>query len=186
MRKLDYSDSINKKIVQKIVFNDIKNKKINQLVGLAGPNITDYLSFVKSFGIRTAEIYEKDYVNMLYQMRDFSPPIQTTVTYQDIYYAGVQQNTVYDLDFCCTIINAENHIKKFKDNAIITLSLRYVGLMETLKRFCKLVSRLKADIQLEVEVTQAYKLHKIIFSDKSYNCYQYRDTSPMLTISPIF
>ena len=43
MRKVDYSKSTNKKVVQEIVFNHIKNKGINNLVGLAGPNISDYL-----------------------------------------------------------------------------------------------------------------------------------------------
>jgi hypothetical protein len=186
MKKLDYSKAYRKKLVQDVVFNDFKERGINKLVGLAGPNITDYLSFVKSKGIKQAEVYERDYVNLIYQMSDFKPPIKTTVKYQDILNAIVQENVIYDLDFCCTIKNAAPHIKKFKNNAIITLALRKIGLMPTLKKFCEIVSNLTPDIQLNVQVTPNYKVHLLIFGDKSYTVYQYHDTTPMCMIKPNF
>lgn len=187
MRKTDYSKSYKKKIVQQIVFSDMKQRGMSRLIGLAGPNITDYLSFAKSMGIKQAEVYERDYVNLIYQMQDFKPPIATTVKYQDIYTADLYQDVLYDLDFCCTIKNAEYHIKKFKNNAIITLSLRGVGLKPTVKRFCKLVSKLKPTITFDVKVTDAYKQHTVFFDKlQSYTLFEYRDTSPMLTIKPNF
>jgi len=187
MRKTDYSKSYKKKVVQQMVFSDMKQRGLNRLIGLAGPNITDYLSFAKSMGIKQAEVYERDYVNLIYQMQDFKPPISTTVKYQDIYTADVYQNVLYDLDFCCTIKYAEPHIKKFKNNAIITLALRGVGFKETLKKFCKIVSKLKPVITLNVNVTDAYKQHVVYFDDnQSYTLFEYRDTSPMLTIKPNF
>jgi len=112
MRKTDYSKAHNKKLVQQIVFDDFKRRGINKLIGLAGPNITDYLSFVKSKGIKHAEVYERDYVNLIYQMADFKPPIKTVVKYQDIYTADLYQDVLYDLDFCCTIKNAAPHIQR--------------------------------------------------------------------------
>jgi len=188
MRKTDYSRSYKKKFVQKIVFSDLKQQGMSKLVGLAGPNITDYLSFVKDMGIKQAEVYENDYVNMLYQMQNFKPPIKTTVKYQDIYTADLYQDVLYDLDFCCTIKNAEHHIKKFKDNvSVITLALRGVGLKQTIKRFCKAVSKLKPEITLNVNVTDAYKEHRIYFDrNQSYTLFEYRDTTSMLTIKPNF
>jgi hypothetical protein len=186
MKKLDYSQARNKKLVQQVVFDEFKERGITKLVGLAGPNITDYLSFVKSKGIKQAEVYERDYVNLIYQMADFKPPIKTTVLYQDIYYAGVQDNVIYDLDFCCTIKNAEPHLRKFKKNAIVTLALRKIGLMPTLKKFCKIVSDLKPDIKLNIQVNSNYKVHLLDFGKYSYTVYQYHDTTPMCLIKPNF
>lgn len=186
MRKLDYTKAYRKKLVQNIVFNDLKKKGITKLVGLAGPNITDYLSFVKSKGIKQAEVYERDYINLIYQMQDFKPPIKTIVKYQDILNADIQEGVIYDLDFCCTIKNAEKHIKKFKNNAVVTLALRSIGLIPTLKKFCKLVSKLKPEIKLNFEITPNYKVHLLDFGEKSYTVYQYFDTTPMCIIKPNF
>lgn len=186
MKKLDYTKAYRKKLVQQMVFDEFKERGMTKLVGLAGPNITDYLSFVKSKGIKQAEVYERDYVNLIYQMQDFKPTIKTTVKYQDILNADVQEGVIYDLDFCCTIKNAAPHIKKFKNNAIITLALRKIGLMPTLKKFCKIVSNLKPEIKLNVQVTDNYKVHLLIFGEQSYTVYQYHDTTPMCLIKPNF
>jgi hypothetical protein len=186
MRKLDYSKAYRKKLVQNVVFEDFKQRGMTKLVGLAGPNITDYLSFAKSKGIKQAEVYERDYVNLIYQMQDFRPPISTTVKYQDILQADVHEGVIYDLDFTCTIKNAAPHIKKFKKNAMITLALRKIGLMPTLKKFCKLVSNLKPEIKLNVELNPNYKVHLLNFENVSYTVYQYHDTTPMCLIKPNF
>ena len=186
MKKLDYSKAYRKKLVQQIVFDDFRERGMTKLVGLAGPNITDYLSFVKSKGIKQAEVYERDYVNLIHQMADFKPPIKTTVKYQDVLDADVYEGVIYDLDFTCTIKNAAPHIKKFKKNAIITLALRKIGLVPTLKKFCKLVSNLKPDIKLNVELNPNYKVHLLNFEDVSYTVYQYYDTTPMCLIKPNF
>lgn len=186
MRKIDYSKAYRKKLVQQIVFDDFKQRGMTKLIGLAGPNITDYLSFVKSKGIKQAEVYERDYVNLIYQMSDFKPPIKTTVKYQDVLQADVYENVIYDLDFCCTINNAAPHIKKFKKNAIITLALRKIGLMPTLKKFCKIVSNLKPEIKLNVELNPNYKVHLMNLGEESYTVYQYHDTTPMCLIKPNF
>jgi hypothetical protein len=186
IRKLDYSKSYRKKLVQQIVFDDFKERGMSRLIGLAGPNITDYLSFAKSKGIKQAEIYERDYVNLIMQMQDFRPPIKTTVKYQDILNADVQEGVIYDLDFCCTVYGAEEHVKKFKKNAIFTFALRGVGLMPTLQKFCNLVSELKSDIQLNVNQTPNFKMHILHFKKLSYSVYHYCDTSPMVVIKPNF
>lgn len=184
--KLDYSKAYRKKLVQQIVFDDFKQRGITKLVGLAGPNITDYLSFAKSKGIKQAEVYERDYINLIYQMQDFKPPIKTTVKYQDILDADLYQDVIYDLDFCCTIDKAASHIKKFKNNAIVTLALRKIGLIPTLKKFCKIVSKAKPDIILNVQVNPNYKIHILNLKECSYTAYQYFDTTPMLLIKPNF
>lgn len=185
MSKLDYSQSYRKKEVQNIVFSEAKQTLgYKKLIGLAGPNITDYLSFVKKMGIKEAEVYENNYTHMLYQMGNFKPPINTTVKFQDVYSAPLYQDVIYDLDFCCTIINAHKHIRKFnKSKSVITLSLRGVGLMPTIKKFCKLVRNIgKPIIKLNVLITPNYKKHIINYENAMYTLYEYRDTSSMLTI----
>jgi hypothetical protein len=184
--KIDYSNATNKKVVQQIVFNDFKQRGMSKLIGLAGPNITDYLSFVKSKGIKEVQVYERDYSNLIYQMANFRPSIKTTVHYQDIYYAGVQDDVIYDLDFCCTIKNAEPHLKRFRKNVIVTLALRKIGLMPTLKKFCKIVSNITPTIELNVCVTNNFKMHLLHLGKQSYTAYQYFDTTPMCIIKPNF
>lgn len=185
--KVDYSKAYRKKLVQKVVFDDFKQRGFTKLIGLAGPNISDYLSFAKSKGIKQAEVYERDHVNLIYQMQDFKPVIKTIVKFQDVYNADVRDDVIYDLDFCCTIKNAVPHIRKFKKNAIITLALRKIGLMPTLKKFSKIVSKVKPDIQLNVEINKNYKVHLLHFGKTiSYTAYQYFDTTPMLLIKPNF
>ena len=69
----------------------------------------------------------------------------------------------------------------------MTLSIRPIGFEETINKFCKLVSNLKPKILLNVIEDINYKLHKISFSNgTSYDCYEYKDTVPMLTIKPNF
>lgn len=186
--KSDYTNSLNKKVVQKLIYSEVKQQGFKKLIGLAGPNITDYLTMTKKHGIKQAQVYENSYVNLFHQMNSFNPPIKTTVLYQDIYHAPVYQDVLYDLDFTCTIKNANKHIKKFKDVfSIITLSLRGVGLMFTIKKFCKIVSKMKPTISLNVKVTSSYKKHIIQFgNEKSYTLYQYKDSMSMLTIQPNF
>lgn len=187
MFKTSYTNSIKKKAVQEVVFRDAMKRKFRKVVGLAGPNITDYLSFLKGKGIKEAEIYEKDCRQLVNQFIDFSPIISTSVQFGDIISAdSTDKKTLYDLDFCCTIKNAKQHIRKFKSNAIITLAIRGVGLKSTVKQFCKLVSKEKPKVEWNKTSTTMYKVHTISFSDQSYTCYQYRDTSCMLTIKPNF
>lgn len=189
MRKTDYSKSYKKKLVQQIVFSDMKQRGLSKLVGLAGPNINDYLSFAKEMGIKQAEVYERDPVNLIYQMQDFKPPIKTTVKYQDVYTADVYQDVLYDLDFCCTIKNAEEHIKKFRNNAIITLALRGVGLIPTLRRFSKILTGYSRPFIFEnFYETEHYKVHRLSLQhiNKNYMVYQYRDTTSMIVIKPHF
>ena len=119
-------------------------------------------------------------------MKNFKPPIETTVLYQDVYHADVYQDVIYDLDFCCSIKNAAPHIKKFKSNAIVTLALRKVGLMFTLKKFCKLISKVKPIIKLNVEVNSNFKKHILVLGKQSYTAYQYYDTTSMVLIKPNF
>jgi hypothetical protein len=182
--KTDYTTSHNKKIVQKIIYKRFKKKGIKNLIGLAGPNISNYLSFVKSMGIKMANIYEKNPTQLLLQILDYKFLMRTSVKFEDIFQANPHlKDTVYDLDFDCSILHVKRHIKRFVNNAIITLAIRPVGLELTLKMFSKLVSKHKATILYNVKTTDNYKLHEIQFPEKTYLCYQYKDKSNMLSLT---
>jgi hypothetical protein len=187
MVKTTYESSFHKKVVQNIVFKDFKMRKFKKLIGLAGPNISSYLLFIKKMGIKQAHIYENNNEQIINQVLDFKPIIPTTVIFEDILNAPVKDDTIYDLDFCCSILNAREQIKKFKNNAIITLSIRPFGLKKTINEFCKLISKNKTVINYNTKITNSYKMHLIILSNKKiYECYQYRDSTSMLTIKPQF
>lgn len=188
--KNDYSLSFNKRAVQSLVFRSFKDQKIKKLVGLGGPNIRNYLLFLKSQGIRHAEIYEHDISKMAIQLTNYRPVIESQIRYQDIFHAEANRpDTLYDLDFCCTIRSAANHVHKFTNNVIITLSIRPVGLNKTIKEFAKLVDRTSnPEFYLVDTITNKFgkfKLYKLTTSKHSYNCYVYKDTTPMLTIKSL-
>jgi len=185
MIKTDYTHSPKKRVVQSLVFKQaIKGK--NKLIGLAGPNINNYLKFIKQMGIQVVDIYESHPMQLLLQMLDYKASfnVKTRVQNTDIYNAPAnEKDTLYDLDFDCSILLVKKHIKKFIENSIITLAIRPVGVQKTLSIFSKLVSREKPHIELNVQNTKDYTLHKVVFPSKTYLCYQYRDKSNMITIT---
>ena len=186
--KRDYSQAKHKKAVQRLIFKDVRKYGYKQLIGLAGPNISDYLNFVKKNGISDILIYENDFKNLLTQMKNYNHVSNVSVKFQDIINAPIFNDCVYDLDFCCSIQNARKYLKKFKNNScIITFSLRPIGLRETIAYFAKLMSTKKPIIEYNFKITDEYRLHKIVISETvSYDCYQYSDTVPMLTIKSNF
>lgn len=189
-RKNDYSLSFNKKAVQHTIFNQYKSQRFKKLVGLAGPNINDYFSFLKSKGIKQAEVYEYDISKLAIQLSKYQPVIKSEIKYQDIYHADPdRKDTVYDLDFCCSIRNAAKHVKKFTCNVVVTLSIRPIGLKKTIKKFAKLVDgTLNPEFYL-VEVVSAktgsFKIYRLNTDTRKYQCYIYKDSMPMLTIQSI-
>lgn len=188
--KTDYSIAVRKKLVQSKVYSDIRKMGYKRVIGLAGPNISTYLKAMKERGIQSAEVYEFNRGQLLLQMKHFNPVIPTRVCFDDILYAEPQQEkTLYDLDFCCSIRKAKEHIKKFGKSSIVTLALRPDSLMTTLKQFCKLIDKsAHSVIMLDASEMKekGYKLHTIKINRTKYECYQYFDTFPMVTIKPVY
>lgn len=185
-KKTSYLHSTNKRIVQNIIFSKLEKKKLSKIVGLAGPNITNYLSILNDFKVKQAEIYEYDISKIALQLQNYKPIIDNEVIYSDVLYATPNKsNTFYDLDFCCSIKNATKHIQKFTNNVCYTLSIRPVGLEKTIKEFSKLVDSTKNPVFTLIKSNDEYKSYNLITNTKKYKCYIYRDTSPMLTISSI-
>lgn len=182
--KLDYSTSHNKRIVQHAIFPQYRDK-VSKVIGLAGPNITDYLKYLSQVGIKEAEIYEKNPIQLISQLQDFKPVIPATIHYQDIIKADPdQEDTLYDLDFCNSIQSLEDHVVKFKKNFVLTLAIRPIGLERTLKTFCRLKNHKKHKLEL-VKHLPAYKQYRLTTGIKNYNCFVYFDTISMLTIQSL-
>lgn len=185
-KKTSYLHSINKRIVQKEIFSNLKKRKLYKVIGLGGPNITDYLSLLHDFKVVQAEIYEYDISKIALQLQNYKPIIESEVIYGDVLYAEPNKsNTFYDLDFCCSIKNAAKHIKKFTNNVCYTLSIRPVGLEKTIKQFSKLVDSTKNPVFTLIKSNSEYKFYSLKTDTKKYDCYVYRDTTPMLTIYSI-
>lgn len=188
--KTDYSMSVNKRAVQDAIFSSLTHK-YKKVVGLAGPNITDYLSMMKNRGFKSAEIYENDISQLAIQIDHFKPIIKAQINFGDIMQAKPNEpNTLYDLDFCCSINNAYQHIQKFSDDATITtLSIRPVGFMHTLLKFSQLIdSESSPRIEFLGSVTHnlgKYRTYCLSIGAKKYQCYLYKDTVPMVTIQSL-
>lgn len=187
--KTDYSNAVRKHLVQSEIYKDIKKQGYNRVIGLAGPNISMYLQAMKERGIHSAEVYEFNRGQLLRQIEDFNPVIRTRVCFDDILNAEAgHKKTLYDLDFCCSIRKAKEHIRKFGKSSIITLALRPDSLKSTLKQFCKLIDKTATPVIIydtEKMKTKGYKLHIVKLNRLKYQCYQYFDTFPMVTIKPI-
>jgi hypothetical protein len=190
--KTDYSQSKNKRAVQDAIFNLYDGHKFNRVVGLAGPNITDYLQMMNQYGIKTAEIYENDISQLVIQMNRFSPVMKSEIIFSDIIAAKPNQpHTLYDLDFCCSINNATEHIKKFSsDDAVITtLSIRPVGFMHTILKYSELIDRKSSPIIEFLGKTSnhlgKFRAYQLTTGSKKFMCYLYKDSAPMVTIQSI-
>lgn len=182
--KTSYEKSVNKRTLQTDIFSSVRGR-FKHLVGLGGPNINDYLGLVKKAGIKTSQIYENNAGQLLIQASTFKPVISTQVIYGDIIQAETGlKNTLYDLDFCFSIKNAEEHIEKFRhDCTLITLALRPVDMETTIRKYIKALTGAKTYSCNFVRKTKAYSEYVIRVKSKLLRCYVYRDSSPMIVIS---
>ena len=62
-RKTTYKDSTIKKQVREFLFSFFIDRQLDKIVGLGGPDITDYIKFCESKGYVDFEIFE--ILNML-------------------------------------------------------------------------------------------------------------------------
>lgn len=142
---VNYAQNLEKREIQKKIFPLITKKK---MVSLAGPDLLNYLEIIPE-KIQEIEVYEKDKVVMMRQLSQIEGTKKTVFyNFKDIINAEVRRDTFYDLDFCSSIINAEKHLRRFKDCAFtVTLALRPLSLEETLKRFFVIMDeRIKLNI----------------------------------------
>ena len=133
MTKQTYIKAERKKKVREFLINQFY---FNSVVGLPGPDINEYISYMRSKGCTKLELYENDRDMMIKQLVRLSEDEDhIKFIYGDIIKARPNKaNTLYDLDFCASVKFLQEHIKKFQDNFIMTFHIR-IGMKKTLDLF---------------------------------------------------
>jgi len=177
--KPTYTDATNKHAVREFL---LQRFQFQQVVGLAGPDINEYISFLKDRGCKSFEIYERDMPTLVKQLSTLKESA-VHLKYDDILTADAnKENTLYDLDFCVTVRYMKEYISKFKNNFIMTFSTR-IGVQETIDEFFK-----ARDEQVIEYQEYDSPIKHIIFKtqqETSYLFTRYRDTSGMCCFAKI-
>ena len=182
--KQSYKQSVNKRIVQKEVYREIKGK-FKHLVGLGGPDLDEYLRLARYAGIKNAIIYEFNVDQLLIQASKNNNTLPTRVVFDDIIScpSGIN-DAFYDLDFCCSVQTAMPHISKFKnDPAAFTFSIRPLGLRDSVRNYVRSTQN-NTDYEFNlIETSSSFRRYELITSRAVQTAYIYKDTVPMLVIS---
>lgn len=133
-RKETYENAFNKKRCREFLFSLFADKHLDGLIGLAGPDINQYINWCKQKGYNDLELWENTPDVLFNQMKDINSSV--VLKYGDILNTNIKPNVLYDLDYCVTIKYMSEHLKKFKDNFIMTFSLRFSE-NETINKFFK-------------------------------------------------
>lgn len=180
MTKVSYIKAANKKAVRKFLFSHYKKSKI---VGLAGPDINEYIAWCKSQGFQIDEIWEKDPTVMMKQLTEIRNGSEFKFCFGDINDTVPNKDkTVYDLDYCGCVSTLYSAVLKFKKNAVMTFALRGVGTDTTIETFFK---TRKEKIQSMVTKQTPLKHISIRTNMGRYIAAPYFDTSPMISIAQI-
>lgn len=178
MTKETYLDASNKHAVREFLFSYFK---FSNIVGLAGPNINEYINWCKAKGYKNIEIWENTPEVAMHQMMSIKHPVR--MRFGDILQAEPNRvNTLYDLDYCVTARYMKEHISKFKDNFIMTFSRRITD-AETIKTFFK---ARKEKIVASIQRTAPFN-HTFYETDNGsrYIFVNYHDTSNMCCVAKI-
>ena len=181
-RKQSYKTSINKKQVREFLFSQFADLHLKKIVGLAGPDINDYIKFCKSKGYDEFEIWENHTPTLIKQLRELRAS-KVEFKYGNILNTSEDRhNVLFDLDYCVTIRHMHDHIKKFKDRFIMTFARRITD-AETFSTFFKARKE-----KLKSALTLFSPLEHTILTTESDNKYvyvKYRDTSNMCCFAKI-
>lgn len=179
--KSSYVNSVNKRAVQRMIYDSIRNK-FDHLIGLGGPDLSDYLKLAQHAGIKDAMIYEYNAQQLLIQASKPNAILPTRVMYGDIIKAQHNQsNTFYDFDFCCSVMSAVKHIKKFKyDSCIFTFSIRPLSFTQTVSQYVQAISGRKRHQVVLLNESAHCKQYHIKTKDNVIPAFTYRDTVPMI------
>lgn len=178
-KKTTYLNAENKKAVRDFLFSQFS---FNTIVGLAGPDINEYLAKCKENGFKNIIVYERDIETAIKQMQvvdnhDFEYKLG------DILNADPDlEDTLYDLDYCVTARYMKEHIAKFKKNFIMTFSRRIKD-VESMATFFKTRGEKIID-----EIVKHSPVFHTVYKTHNGGIYiytPYRDTSNMFCIAKI-
>jgi len=177
---LKTAERTQKAAVREFLFSFFQHAQLNKIVGLAGPNIQDYLNFLKSKGFNEFEIYEMDKITAIHQLTHLNGRVALKLG--DILNANPNEpNVLYDLDYCVTVRHMKEHIARFKNNFIMTFARR-VPLTETIGTFFTV----RDEKVVKTYVYDNPVNHTVYETDKGKYIYApYKDTSPMCCFAKI-
>lgn len=178
-RKKTYLNSSNKHAVREFL---IQRFQFESIVGLAGPDINEYLNYLESKGCKEFEIYENNSMVALQQLSKIKSKSKIALICGDILKANPnKENVLFDLDFCASVRFLTEHIAKFKNNFIMTFSYR-IGLQETIDTFFK--ARKERVLH---SVDESSPMPHTIYTTKkgNYLFIKYYDTSAMCCFAKI-
>lgn len=177
MTKSTYLNAERKKAVREFLFSYYN---YNSIIGLAGPDINDYIEWCKSKGYVNFELWENTPEVTMNQLMNVKHPVN--YKFGDILRAVPQKNVLLDLDYCVSIRYMKEHLIKFKDNFIMTFSTR-IGVQETIDSFFKFRKE-KVEKQYDFD---GPGLKNIVFKTElgKYLFITYFDTSAMCCFAKI-
>lgn len=177
MTKSTYVNAERKKAVREFLFSYYN---YNSIIGLAGPDINDYIEWCKSKGYVNFELWENTPEVTMNQLMKVKHPVN--YKFGDILRAVPQKNVLLDLDYCVSIRYMKEHLIKFKDNFIMTFSTR-IGVQETIDSFFKFRKE-KVEKQYDFD---GPGLKNIVFKTElgKYLFITYFDTSAMCCFAKI-
>ena len=178
-RKKTYINSSNKHAVREFL---IQRFQFESVVGLAGPDINEYLAYLESKGCTKFEIYENNSQVALQQLSKIKSKSKVALICSDIIKANPdKENVLFDLDFCASVRFLTDHIAKFKKNFIMTFSYR-IGLQETIDTFFK-ARKEKVIASVDYLSPMPHTIYKT--KQGNYLFIKYWDTSAMCCFAKI-
>jgi uncharacterized protein YdhG (YjbR/CyaY superfamily) len=178
--KVTYKHASKKKQVREFLFSFFNQKNI---VGLAGPDVEDYISWCKDHGMENIEMWENDHNVMIHQLMNMPKDAKAVYKFGDIMNANSNEDTLYDLDYCTTVVSVHKHLARFKNEKfIMTFCIRKVGEDKTIEEFFY-GRREKIISSVEKSSPMNHKVIKTIFGE--YITVTYFDTTPMMCIAKI-
>lgn len=180
MTKSTYLNCEKKKAVRDFLLQQFNYSNV---IGLAGPDVQEYVNNIRFANCNKIRIYENNPSILFKQLREIDKTDKrVNMIYSNIYEAPIEENTLYDLDYCSTIKGLKEHVRKFKDNFIMTFSLRKCGMKETLETFFN--ERKEQIINTFKELSPIP--HTIFQTNNGKYIYcAYRDNTPMCCIAKI-
>jgi hypothetical protein len=177
MTKHTYLNADKKHAVREFLFSYFQ---FSSVIGLAGPDINDYIKWCKSKGYDEFEIWENEPAVLMKQLAEVKHPV--SYKFGNILDAEVKPNALFDLDYCVSVKYMKEHIKKFTNNFIMTFSTR-IGVKETINKFFKF----RGEQIVSQHDFDGPGLKNIIFNTNlgKYLFITYCDTSAMCCIAKI-
>ena len=168
-----FRNATKKKLIREFILQSFEFEKV---IGLAGPDIDDYVNYLESKGATQFEIYETNPEILEIQKAKIELNKNLELIHNDILQAiPNEKKTLYDLDFCESVKYLQQHISKFKENFIMTFSTR-IGIEYTINTF---FNARKEQIISKKELSEPFSHFIFTTNVSEYIFVRYKDTAPM-------